>query len=207
MNNWFGEVASLARPGGFTTGISFLSPESVGKRVELLRGILPGLSRLAILVQPDDPIAETMSELERLQPKFGLALQRVPVARAEDFDAAFEAMVREHAQAVYVLPTHLMTGQRLRIAELARKHRIATVSEFSFHVDAGGLMSYGGAMSEWLGKIIPTYVDKILKGAKPGDLPVVQPTQFELVVNLKTAQALGIKIPQSILARADRVIE
>ncbi|MBI2753865.1 MAG: ABC transporter substrate-binding protein [Betaproteobacteria bacterium] len=207
LSNFFGEIASLSRPGGYSTGITFLSQEAVGKRLELLREILPGLSRLAVLDQSDEPSAETWSELERLKPRLGLALQRVPVARSEEFEAAFDAIVRERAQALYVFPTHLNIGQRVRIAELARKHRIATVSELSANVDAGGLLSYGASFREWLGKTAPMYVDKILKGAKPGDLPVVQPTQFELVVNLKTAKALGIKIPQSLLLRADRVIE
>lgn len=207
MNNFFGEIASLSRPGGYTTGITFLSQEAVGKRIELLREILPGLSRLAILDQPDEPIAENWAELERLQSSLGLVLQRVPVARAEEFEASFDAIVRARAQAVYVFPTHLNIGQRARIAELARKHRVATVSELSVNVESGGLLSYGASFREWLGKTAPMYVDKILKGVKPADLPVVQPTQFELVVNLRTARALGIKIPQSILLRADRVIE
>jgi len=206
-SNFFGEIASLSRPGGYATGITFLSQEAVGKRLELLREIIPGLSRLAVLDQSDEPSAENWSELERLKPRLGLALQRVPVARSEEFEAAFDAIVRERAQALYVFPTHLNIGQRVRIAELARKHRIATVSELSANVDAGGLLSYGASLREWLGKTAPMYVDKILKGAKPGDLPVVQPTQFELVVNLKTARALGIKVPQSLLIRADRVIE
>ncbi len=207
MNNFFGEIASLSHPGGYTTGITFLSQESVGKRIELLREIIPGLSRLAVLDQTDEPIAENWSELERLQPRLGLALQRVPVARSEELEAAFDAIVRARTQAVYVFPTHVNIGQRARIAELARKHRIATVSELSLNVDAGGLLSYGASFREWIGKTAPMYVDKILKGAKPADLPVVQPTQFELVVNLKTARAIGIKIPQSLLLRADRVIE
>lgn len=207
MHNFFGEIVSLARPGGSTTGITFLSPESVGKRIELLREIQPDLSRLAVLDESNEPIPENWSELERLQPKLGLTLQRLQVANAEALEAAFEAMMRERAQAVYVFPTHLTLGQRARIAELARKHRIATVSEFSVNAEAGGLLSYGASTREYLGNTAPMYVHKILKGAKPADLPIVQPTQFELVVNLKTAKALGISIPQSLLLRADRVIE
>jgi putative ABC transport system substrate-binding protein len=205
--NFLGEVASLSRPGGFTTGMTFLSPESVGKRLELLREILPRLSRLAVLYEPNDPIDAHWRELERLQPKLGLAFQRVPVGRADELEAAFETIVRERAHAVFVFPTNRMIAERVRIAELARRHSIATVFELSFHVEAGGLLSYGASVSEFLGKTAPMYVDKILRGAKPAELPIVQPTRFELVVNLKTARAIGIKVPQSILQRADRVIE
>jgi ABC-type uncharacterized transport system substrate-binding protein len=205
--NFLGEVASLSRPGGYTTGITFLSPESVGKRLELLREILPGLTRLAILYQPSDPIPAHWRELERLQPMLGLALQRLPLERAEELEAAFAAIVRERAQALFVFPANRMIAERVRIAELARRHQIATVFESAIHVDAGGLLSYGGSIGEWLGKTAPMYVDKILKGTKPGELPIVQPTQFELVVNLTTARALGISIPRSLLNRADRVIE
>lgn len=205
--NFLGEVASLSRPGGYTTGVTFLSPESVGKRLELLREVVPGLSRLAVLYQPSDPIATEWRELERLQPMLGLALQRIPVERAEELDAAFEAIVRERAQAIYVFPSNRMIADRIRIAELARKHRIATLSAFSINVEAGALLSYGATQAEWLGKSLPAYVDKILKGAKPADLPIVQPTQFELFVNATTARTLGIKLPQSLLLRTDRVIE
>jgi len=205
--NFLGEVASLSRPGGYTTGMTFLSPESVGKRLELLRELLPGLSRVAVLYQPSDPIPAHWRELERLQPMLGLALQRVPVERAEELEAAFETIVRERAQAVFVFPTNRMIGEKVRIAELARRHRVATVFEFALHVVAGGLLSYGGSVSEWLGETAPLYVDKLLKGAKPGELPIVQPTRFELVVNLKTARALGMNIPWALLGRADRVIE
>ena len=205
--NFLGEVASLARPGGYTTGSTFLSPESVGKRLELLKEIRPGLSRLGVLYQPDDPIDAHWRELERLQPVFGLVLQRLPVRRVEELEAAFEASVRERAHAVFVFPTNLMISQSARIAELARKHRMATVFEFPWHVEAGGLMSYGGDFYEFINTIAPTYVDKILKGVEPGKLPIVQPSRFELVVNLKTAQVIGVSIPASLLARAHRVIE
>lgn len=206
-SNFLGEVASLSRPGGYTTGMTFLSPESVGKRLQLLREILPGLSRIAVLYQPSDAIPAHWRELERLQPILGLALQRAPVEQAAELEAAFESIVRERAQALFVFPTNRMIGERVRIAELARRHRVATVFEFALHVEAGGLLSYGGSVSEWLGETAPLYVDKLLKGAKPGELPIVQPTRFELVVNLKTARALGINIPGALLSRADRVIE
>ena len=205
--NFLGEVASRSRPGGYTTGVTFLSPESVGKRLELLKEIVPGLSRLAVLYQPDDPIDSHWRELERLQSVLGLSFQRLPVARDEELEAAFDALARERAQALFVFPTTRMIAQAARIAELARKHRVASVFEFSLHVDAGGLLSYGGSVNEWYGKSVPLYVDKILRGDKPAELPIIEPTQFELVVNLRTARELGLEIPQSLLYRANRVID
>ena len=205
--NFLGEVASLSHPGGYTTGMTFLSPESVGKRIALMREIHPGLSRLAVLHEPDDPVRLEWRELERLQPMLGLAIQPVPVSRPEDLEAAFAAIVRERAMAVYVFPTNLMIAARVRIAELARRHRIATVSAFSFNVEAGGLLSYGANVGEFLRKTAPMYVDKILKGARPAELPILQAIQFELFVNLKTATAIGVTVPRSLLLRADRVIE
>jgi putative tryptophan/tyrosine transport system substrate-binding protein len=137
----------------------------------------------------------------------GLSYQRLPVARAEDLEAAFNALAREGAQALFVFPAERMIGEAARVAELARKHRIASVFEFALHVDAGGLLSYGASVSDWYGKSVPLYVDKILRGAKPAELPIIQPTQLELIVNLGTARALGLEIPQSVLLRADRLIE
>jgi len=205
--NFLGEVASFARPGGYTTGVTFLAPEAVGKRLELLKDIVAGFSRLAVLYEPDIPMDLLWRELERLQPVLGLSYQRLPVARAEELEAAFDALARERAQALYVSPTELMIGARVRIAELAREHRIASVFEFANHVDAGGLLSYSASINEWFGRSVPVYVDKILRGAKPAELPILQPTQFELVVNLRTARAIGLEIPQSVVLRADRVIE
>jgi putative ABC transport system substrate-binding protein len=206
-SNFYDEVASLARPGGRTTGMTFFSPESVGKRIELLREVVPGMTRLAVLHEPNDPIPGNFRELERLQPLLGLTLLRLAVAKAAELEGTFETAARERAHGMFIFPTNLLVAERIRIGDLARKHRIATVSEFSPNVEAGGLLSYGGNVNEWLGKTAPMYVDRILKGAKPGDLPIVQPTQFELVVNLATARAIGVKIPHSVLARADRVIE
>ncbi len=205
--NFLGEVASLARPGGYTTGILLLSPESVGKRLQLLKEIHPDLSRLAVLHDARDSIPAIWRELERLRPTFGLALQRLPVGGAGELEAAFEAMVRERAQALYIIPDNRMVAENARLAELARKHRLAAVFEFPFGAEAGLLMSYGASVNEFLGKTIPLYVDRILKGTKPGELPIVQPSIFELAVNLKTAREIGVKVPQSILLRADRVIE
>jgi putative ABC transport system substrate-binding protein len=206
-SNFLDEVASRSRPGGYTTGVTFLSPETVGKRLELLKEIVPGLSRLAVLFEPDDPIDSHWRELERLQSVLGLSYQQLPVARAEELEAAFDALARERAQALFVFPSNLMIAEAAPIAELARKHRVASVFEYSRHADAGGLLSYGGSVNEWWGKSTPMYVDKILRGAKPAELPIIEPTQFELVVNLRTARALGLEIPQSLLHRADRVID
>jgi putative ABC transport system substrate-binding protein len=190
-----------------TTGVTFLSPESVGKRLELLKEIVPELSRLAVLYEPAIPIESHWRALEHLQSGFALSYQRLPVSNEDGLEAAFDALQREGAQAVFVFPTELMIRQAIRLGDLARKHRIASVFEFAFHVDAGGLLSYGGSVDEWSGKLIPLYVDKILRGAKPAELPIVEPTQFELVVNLVTARAIGVDIPQSVLHRANRVIE
>lgn len=205
--NFVGEVASLARPGGYTTGVTLLSPESVGKRIEFLREIVPRLSRLAVLYQPDDPLPSHWRELERLQSVFGFTCQRLPVVRPQDLEAAFDALTRERAQALFVFPTNFMLAETARITELARKHRVASVFEFAFQAEAGGLLSYGVSVRDFYGKSIPLYVDKILRGARPAELPIIQPTRFELVVNLATARALGLEIPQSLLLRADRVIE
>ncbi len=187
--------------------MTFLAPESVGKRVEILRELHPGLSRLAVLYDPNDPIDAHMRELERMQLILGLTLQRVSFGQGEKLEVAFETMARERAQALVLLPTNRISFAVAQISELARKHRIPTVFENETGPNAGGLLSFGWSLKEVFTKTAPLYVDKILKGAKPGDLPVLQPTQFELVVNLKTAREIGIKIPQSILLRTDRVIE
>ncbi len=205
--NFLGEVASMPRPGGHTTGMLLLSSESVGKRLQLLRELQPKLSRLAVLHNPNDPIPAIWRELERLQPIMGLSLQRLPITRAEDLGAAFAAMERERAQALYVFPDNQMIGEAQRIAELARKHRLPAAFDFAFGADAGFLIAYGANVEEFLGNTVPAYVDKILKGSKPGDLPIAQPTRLSLVLNLKTAREIGIRIPQSMLLRADRVIE
>jgi putative ABC transport system substrate-binding protein len=205
--NFLGEVATLARPGGHTTGILTLSPESVGKRLQLLKEIQPGLKRLAVLHDANVTIPAIWRELDRLQPVLGLTLQRFPVKSAKEIEAAFETMAREGAQAVFVFPDERMFAEHARIAGLARKSRLPTAFEFVAGAEAGFLFSYGAIPAEFLGKTIPGYVDRILKGEKAGNLPIVQPSRFELIVNLKTAREIGITIPQSVLARADRVIE
>ncbi len=203
-----GFVASLARPGGNVTGLSSISPELSGKRLELLREIVPGLSRVAFLWNPDVRGAvldynatESAARLLRLQ------LQSVEVPRAEDFDRAFSAITKERAQAM-VLPAGIPAAyaNRGQIVSFAQKNRLASMYGQREYVDAGGLMSYGPSTAD-MHRRAATYVDKILKGAKPADLPVEQPTKFELVINLKTAQQIGVTIPPSVLARADHVIK
>lgn len=205
--NFLGEVASLSRPGGNTTGILSLSAESIGKRLQILKELNPRLSRLAVIHDANDPIPAIWDELERLRPRLGLTLQRVPVAQADALNDAFAAMVRERAEAAYVVADNRMIGAQAQVAEFARKYRITTISDINAYADNGGLLTYGASIPELLGKIIPMYADRILKGAKAGDLPIVQPSLFELIVNLKAAREIGVKIPQSVLARADRVIE
>ena len=202
-----GYVASLARPGGNITGLSTLTPDLGGKRLELLREILPKLSRVAVVgiqyVQGQDP---EMSAMEVAARTLGLQLQPVELRGPDDLEKAFLAMTRGRANALIGLQDPTVSFLRGQIAELAVKSRLPTVAVEREHVKDGWLMSYGPDYSR-LCRRAATYVDKILKGAKPADLPVEQPTVFELVINLKTAKALGLTIPQSVLLRADQVIK
>jgi putative tryptophan/tyrosine transport system substrate-binding protein len=205
-----GFVASLARPGGNITGLSILAPELVGKRVELLKQVVPGASRIAALWHPGDygdgVENEMLREADTAARALGMQLQAVQARRAEDFDRAFSDMSKGRADAVTVQSTNIFFIERRRLAILAAKHRLPTMFLVRDFVDAGGLMSYGANVAD-LHRRAATYVDKILKGAKPGDLPVEQPTKFELVINLKTAKTIGLTIPPSVLARSDQVIE
>jgi putative ABC transport system substrate-binding protein len=200
-------VTSIARPGGNVTGVSFLSLELAGKRLELLQEVLPRLSRVAILANPEHPgepaeLRQSQTAAERL----GLKVQYVPVRRAGDFEVAFNRIEREGAEAIVAFPDVLIMSQAKTIADFATKRRIPAVSGWGSFAVAGNLMTYGPNLDESY-RIIAAYVDKILKGANPAALPVEQPTKFELVVNLKTAKALGLTIPQSVLLRADEVIQ
>jgi putative tryptophan/tyrosine transport system substrate-binding protein len=200
-------VASAPRPGGNVTGVSFLTLELVGKRLELLQEVLPRLSRVAILANPEHPgepaeLRESQTAAERL----GLNVQYVQVRRADDFEAAFKRIERDRAEAIVAFPDVLVMSQAKAIAEFATKRRIPAVSGWGSFAAAGNLMTYGPNLDESY-RIIAGYVDKILRGAKPADLPVEHPTKFELVINLKTAEALGLTIPQSVLLRADQVIQ
>jgi putative ABC transport system substrate-binding protein len=202
-----GFVASLARPGGNVTGLSNLSPELSAKRLELLKEAVPGLSRVAIMWSPDVRGAVLdYKETENAARSLRLQLQSAEVSRADDFSRAFSALTIRRAEALIVAGYPLTYINRGQIASLAQKNRLPSMSTQREFADAGGLITYGPNLAEqW--RRAATYVDKILKGAKPGDLPVEQPTKFELVINLKTAKALGLTIPPSLLRRADQVIE
>jgi len=205
-----GLVSSLARPGGNVTGLAISSPELTTKSLELLKQVIPGAIRVALLLKPDSMPDRT--RIERLKTwdlaarALALKLQVVEVRAPEDFDRAFAEMTRGRAQAVSVVPTPIFTRAPQPLVDLAAKHRLPAVYAFRPFVEAGGLMSYGPDVGK-LYQRAASYVDKILKGAKPGDLPVEQPTQFELVINLKTAKALGLTIPPVLLQRADQVLE
>ena len=203
-----GFVASLARPGGNVTGLSNISAELSGKRLELLREVAPGLARVAFLWNPDvRGNVLDYKEMEGAARSQRLELQSVEVVRAEDLDRAFSAVTNRRAQAL-VLPAGNPVGfaNRGQIASFAQRNRLPSMYAIKEYVDAGGLMSYGPSNPAMRSRAA-VYVDKILKGAKPADLPVEQPTKFELVINLKTAKALGLTIPQSLLRRADQVIQ
>jgi len=205
-----GLVASLARPGGNVTGPSALSPELVGKWLELLTQTIPGVSRVALLWQPGAVGERTEKDMlngaEFAARALGVQLQVVEARGPSDIDKAFSDIIKAHAGALTVPSTPMFASERRRLVDLAAKNRLPTLFTFEEYVDAGGLMSYGPNLAD-LFRRTATYVDRILKGTKPGDLPVEQPTKFELVVNLKTARALGLTIPPSVLQRADRVIE
>ena len=201
-----GLVASLARPSGNLTGVSTLAPDLAAKWLELLAEALPGLRRVAVVWDPTfPPAALQLREVERAARVLNLELQPVEVRAAEAPEAAVRAVVAQRTQALLVMPA-LFTEQRRRLAALATQQRLPTMLHRREFVEAGGLMSYFTNYSDMYRRAA-TYVDKILKGSKPADLPVEQPTKFELVINLKTAKALGLTIPQTVLLRADHVIE
>jgi putative ABC transport system substrate-binding protein len=201
-----GLVASLARPGGNVTGLSVQFTDLAGKRLELLREVVPGLRQLAIMANAGAPGALLeMRETQAVARTLGLEVSTVEIRRAEDIAPAFEAL-KGRAEALYVCSEPLLYTNRTRINILAVGARLPTVHAFREHVEAGGLMSYGANFAE-LFRRAADYVDKILRGAKPADIPVEQPTKFDLVINLTTAKALGLTVPQGLLARADEVIE
>jgi len=203
-----GFVASLARPGGNITGHSAMSPELSGKRLELLREVVPGLSRVAILWNPDIRGAVLdYRETEGAARALRLQLQSVEVSRVEDLDRAFSAVTAGRAEALIVPATNpLAYANRGQIAKLAQQNRLPSMYGTKDYADAGGLMAYGpNAADQW--RRAASYVDKILKGARPGDLPVEQPSKFELVINLNAAKALGLTLPPALLRRADHVIQ
>jgi putative ABC transport system substrate-binding protein len=202
-----GFVASLARPEGNITGLSLQSPELSGKRLALLREIIKNLSRLAILLNPDDPpVVFSLRETEKAARASGMEISLVEARRSEDLDGAFALIAKIRPEALDILPASLMTRYAARIAELALNSRTPTISYFRDFPDVGGLMSYGPSL-DYSARRAAVYVDRILKGAKPSDLPVQQPTKFELIINVKTAKALGLTIPKTLLAAADELIE
>jgi putative ABC transport system substrate-binding protein len=205
-----GLVTSLARPGGNVTGLSNLAPELVGKCLEQLTQAVPGVSRVAVLWQPGAVPERTEKDIlkgaEVAGRALGVRVQFVEARGPADIDRAFSDMTRARAGALTVLPSNMFLIERRRFVDLAAKHRLPAVYPWRESVDAGGLMAYGPNLAD-LFRRAATYVDKILKGAKPADLPVERPTKFELVINLKTAKALGLTIPPSLLRRADEVIQ
>ncbi len=203
----FGLVKSLARPGGNITGLSNLNPDLVAKHLELLKETVPRVSRVAVLWNAANPIEVRLWKSRQAAAQaLGLRLVPVEVRSPDDFAGAFSAMTRERPEALHLLGDPLILGHRRQVVEFATKHRLPIISDISEFTEAGGFMSYGVNLPE-LFRYSARFVDKILKGAKPGDLPVEQPTRFELVINLKTAKALGLTIPQSVFIRADQVIQ
>jgi putative ABC transport system substrate-binding protein len=204
-----GFVASLAHPGGNITGLATLGDELSGKRLEILKEMVPPSGRIAVLANPADPTyAPRMNNLRAAAQALGLHLHVVEVRRADELDTAFAAMTQTRAEALLVVEDGVLVSSSLRgrIADLAALSRLPAMYGQKFYVEAGGLMSYGPSLPD-IYRCAATYVDKLLKGAQPGDLPVEQPTTFELVINLTTAQALGLTIPPSLLFQADEVIQ
>ena len=205
-----GLVRSLARPGGNVTGLSFVGPELVGKCLEQLKQAVPGVSRAAVLWQPggvsDRTEKDMLKEAEAATRALGMRLQLLEARGPADIDRAFSEMIRGRAGALAVLGSVMFLNERRRLVDLAAKNRLPVVYAQREFVDAGGLMAYGPNVAD-LFRRAAAYVDKILKGAKPGDLPVEQPTKFDFVINLRTARSLGLTIPPALLQRADQVIE
>jgi putative tryptophan/tyrosine transport system substrate-binding protein len=201
-----GLVASLARPGGNVTGLSSQGDDLAGKRLELLRDVVPDLRRVAILANVGNPFSVMeLGEGQAAARTLGLEFDALEIRRAEDIVPAFEA-IKGRAGALYVCPDGLVDANKIRINILALGARLPTMHAYREYVEAGGLMSYGANLPD-LYRRSADYVDKILRGAKPGDLPVEQPTKFDLIINLTTAKALGFELPQTLLARANEVIE
>jgi putative ABC transport system substrate-binding protein len=202
-----GLVASLAHPGGNVTGLSSQQEDTIAKELELLKTAVPGAERIAVLVDPGNPThAGVLRTVQQAAQASGTQLFSVEANAPGEVDGAFSAIVGEHADALVVLGGPLVMNQRRRIVDLAASNKLPAIYYERALVVAGGLISYGADLKD-MSRRAATYVDKILKGAKPADLPVEQPTKFDLVVNIKTAQALGLTIPPSILAHADEVIE
>jgi len=202
-----GFVASLARPGGNITGLSTLSPEISGKQLEILKEIVPKLSRVGVLGDVTRPgIPQALREINIAAAAFRVQVQYLEVRGSKDIEIAFRAAIKERVDAVLVLGSPVLTSERKQVVELAVKSRLPAIYAREEPVEDGGLMSYGVSIAD-LSRRTATYVDEILKGAKPADLAVEQPKNFELIINLKAAKQIGLTIPSNVLARADRVIK
>jgi putative ABC transport system substrate-binding protein len=202
-----GLVASLARPGGNITGVTALGQELSGKRLEVLKEVVPKVSRVAVLSNPTNPDSGlSLKGLEVAAQALGVQFQVHEVRDPTEFDKAFDATTREGARALMVLPDPMFVSQRERMVALSAKSRLPVMYAHREFVDAGGLMFYGASLAD-MWRRAATYVDKILKGAKPAELPVEQPTKFDLLINLKAAKQIGLTIPPNVLARADKVIK
>jgi putative ABC transport system substrate-binding protein len=203
-----GLVASLARPGGNATGTNFQTSEVLAKRLRLLHDLVPNAVRIAVLVNPGNAsVAEsTLQELQKAAPTMGLQIQILNTATIREIDAAFATLARERADALFVAPDAFFISRRVQIVTLTARDKIPAIYSTREHVAAGGLMSYGTDLAEMF-RQMGTYSGSILKGAKPADLPVLQATKFEFVINLTTAKALGLTIPAGVLSIADEVIE
>jgi putative ABC transport system substrate-binding protein len=202
-----GFIASLARPGGNVTGLSTLAPEISGKQLELLKEILPKLARVTVIgTSSRQGTAQSLKELQSAAAVLGVKVQYLDVEHPKDIEIAFRAATKDRADAFLVLQSPLFNPQRVQIAEFALKNRLPAIYPRREFVEEGGLMSYGVSISD-LDRRAATYVDKILKGAKPANLPVEQPTKFEFIINLKTAKQIGLTIPPNVLARSDKVIK
>ena len=203
-----GFVQSLPRPGGNVTGIAFdASPDITAKQAQLLIELVPTVSRLAVLWNPTSAFLHSyLSVIKTAAPTLRVSLQSLEVRDANEFERAFDSMTRARADGLIVLSDTFATFHRARLVELAAKHQLPTIYGHSQYIEAGGLLSYGPSLTDTY-RHAASYVDKILKGAKPADLPVEQPTRFELIINLKTAKALGLDVPATLVARADEVIE
>jgi putative ABC transport system substrate-binding protein len=201
-----GLVSSLARPGGNITGLTAITAELAGKRLELLKETLPRLIRVGVLWNPTDQgSAQGLKEMEIAAPTLRLEIQSLQAQSPSDFQSAFKAAILGKARAIHVLPSGVVNSQHNRIVEFAITGRLPTMFSGAAHVEAGGLMSYGPNTPD-LYRRAAVYVDKILKGDKPADIPVEQPTKFDFLINLKTAKQIGLTIPPNVLARADKVI-
>lgn len=202
-----GIVASLARPGGNITGLSSIAPELEGKRLELLREVKPKLSHVAVFWNPLNAFhTGAMKQVRAAAQALRINVLPLAVGKAEELEGAFAAIVKARPDALFILADRIFLHNRARMMEFASQNRLPSVNAYRELVEAGGLMSFGPSYED-MHRRAATYVDKILKGARPADLPVEQPTKFELVVNMKTAKMLGVKFPNSILVRADKVIE